>query len=130
LKKLILLLTLIISIGSGAFFQGGYAKAAHLQLTQNTPISEKQAKEIALGKVKGEVVRVKLEEDDGRQYYEVIVKSSGSMYEVEIDAKTGKVLEVEKEGSRDGDDDHDDDHNHDDDHGDDDHGDDDHHYDD
>lgn len=106
MKKLILLLTLIIPLGYGTYFQGGHAKAGHLLLTQNTPISEKQAKEIALGKVKGEVVMVKLEEDDGRQYYEVIIKSSGSMYEVEIDSKTGQVLEVEQEGSHEGDDDH------------------------
>ena len=122
MKKLILLLALVIPLGYGAYFQGGLVNAA----PKNTPISEKQAKEIALGKVKGEVVRVKLEEDDGRQYYEVIIKKSGSMYEVEIDAKTGKVVEVEHEGSRD-DDGHDDDghgddgHGHDDDDG---HGDD------
>ncbi|MFK9092138.1 PepSY domain-containing protein [Bacillus salipaludis] len=118
MKKLILLLALVIPLGYGAYFQGGLAKAA----PKNTPISEKQAKEIALGKVKGEVVKVKLEEDDGRQYYEVIIKKSGSMYEVEIDAKTGKVVEVEHEGSRD-DDGHDDDHDdgHGDDHHDDDH---------
>ncbi|MFZ7943419.1 MULTISPECIES: PepSY domain-containing protein [Bacillaceae] len=119
MKKLILLLALVIPLGYGAYFQGGLAKAAPKQ----THISEKQAKEIALGKVKGEVVMVKLEEDDGRQYYEVIIKKSGSMYEVEIDAKTGQVIEVEQEGSRNGDDhdDHDDDHgdDHDDDHGDD-----------
>ncbi|EKN66695.1 Propeptide PepSY amd peptidase M4 [Neobacillus bataviensis LMG 21833] len=119
MKKLILLLTLVIPLGFGVYFQGGHAKAAHLLLTQNTPISEKQAKEIALGKVKGEVVKVKLEEDDGRQYYEVIIKKSGSIYEVEIDAKTGKVVEVEHEGSRDGHGDNHDDDDHDDGHGDD-----------
>lgn len=108
MKKLIFLLTLVIPLGFGAYFQGGHAKAVH---KENLPVTEKQAKEIALTKVKGEVLFVNLEEDDGRQYYEVIIKSSGGMYEVEIDAKTGQVLEVDQEGlddDRDGDDDHDD----------------------
>lgn len=112
MKKILLLLTFIIPLGQGFFFQGGPAEASDNLLTQNPPISKKQAQEIALTKVKGEVVMVNLEDDDGRQYYEVIIKSSGGIYEVEIDAKTGQVLEVEQEGAddddRDGDDDHED----------------------
>lgn len=112
MKKVIFLLALFISLGFGAYYQGGNAMAAPLTQKENLPVTKKQAKEIALGKVKGEVVMIKLEEDDGRQYYEVIIKSSDSMYEVEIDAKTGQVLEVEQEGAddddRDGDDAHDD----------------------
>lgn len=129
MKKVICMLAFLIPFGFSAYLQGGLAKAE--QLMQNSQISEKQAKEIALGKVKGTVVSVKLEEDDGRKHYEVIVKGSDGTYEVEIDANTGKVLEVEREGSKDGDDGgHDDDHGHDEDGHDDDDGQDDDRYDD
>lgn len=69
-------------------------------------ISKKDAEDIALKEVKdkGEVVRTELESDDGMLQYDVTVKTSDAVYEVEIDAKTGKVLEVEKEGHH-GDDD-------------------------
>ena len=122
MKKLILLVIFFISIGSSAYFHVGHAKASQVE-AENTRISKKEAEAIALKKVKGQVVSIKLENDDGKEHYEVIIKSAGAVYEVEIDAKTGQVLEVEKEGSsRDGDDDHghDDDHDdHDDEHGDD-----------
>jgi hypothetical protein len=124
-KKLILLVIFFISIGSSAYSHVGHAMASQVE-AGNTHISKKEAEAIALKKVKGQVVSIKLENDDGKEHYEVIIKSAGAVYEVEIDAKTGQVLEVEKEGSsrdgHDGDDDHehDDDHDdHDDEHGDD-----------
>ncbi|NMD69365.1 peptidase M4 [Bacillus sp. DNRA2] len=62
-----------------------------------TKISEAQAKDIALKQVKGKVVKVELETDNGVLVYEVDVKSGTQVYEVKIDAKSGKVLKVEKE---------------------------------
>jgi uncharacterized membrane protein YkoI len=70
----------------------------------NQKETEDRAKEIALNKIKGQnktVMHVHLETDDGRQYYEVLVRSDNDSYEVEIDAMTGKVLEVEKESGHD-----------------------------
>lgn len=106
MKKLMLLLTFLIPIGYGAYFQVDHANAGHLIETENTRISEKEAEAIALKKVKGEVLNIKLEVDDGKEHYEVRIKSAGAVYEVEIDSKTGQVLEVEKEGSHHGGDDH------------------------
>ncbi|MFD0825628.1 PepSY domain-containing protein [Neobacillus sp. M.A.Huq-85] len=114
MKKIVLLLVLLFPISFGSF-QFVHAKETGYLQAQNKVISEKEAGDIALTKVKGEIVKVVLEEDDGRSVYEVKIKSAGIFYEVEIDAKTGKVLEVEKEGSSNGDDDRhgDDDHGHD-----------------
>ncbi|MFF2450051.1 PepSY domain-containing protein [Neobacillus sp. NPDC058068] len=128
MKKLIMLLTLLIPISFTAL---GHVNASQLLEAKANRITEKEAGEIALKKVKGEIISVKLEVDDGKEQYEVKIKHAGAFYEVEIDAKTGQVLEVEKEGSHRGDDDrHGDDDGHDDDdrHGEDDghHGDDDH----
>ncbi|MDR6997607.1 PepSY domain-containing protein [Neobacillus niacini] len=128
MKKIVLLLVLLFPISFSSYFQLTHAKGMGDLQAENKVISEKEAGDIALTKVKGEIVKVVLEKDDGRSVYEVKIKSAGIFYEVEIDAKTGKVLEVEKEGSSNGDDDRhgDDDHEHGDDdgHGDDDHGDD------
>jgi hypothetical protein len=121
LKKIILLLTFLIPISIGANYQVGHANAVQLLEAAKNRISEKDAEVIALKKVKGKVLGIKLEMDDGREHYEVKIKSSGTIYEVEIDAKSGQVLEVEKEGSHHGGDDDghhgdDDDHDGDDDH--------------
>jgi hypothetical protein len=118
MRKIIVLVMLLFPISFGVFFQVGHAKVDGVLQPENKRISEKEAGKIALQKVKGEIIRIELEEDDGKTVYEVKIKSSGTIYEVEIDAKTGQVLEVEKEGSHDGNDDRDGDDNDD---GDDDH---------
>jgi uncharacterized membrane protein YkoI len=69
----------------------GSGEAAQNQIT------EIQAKEIALKEVPGTVHKIELETENGVQKYEVYIKAPDAMYEVEIDAKTGKVLKKEKE---------------------------------
>jgi uncharacterized membrane protein YkoI len=70
-------------------------------------ISMERAKQIALEQVKGEILYAHLEDDDGKIRYEVIIQAKDGKYEVEIDKSTGKVLEVEREGSEGDDDDRD-----------------------
>ena len=78
-------------------------------------ISKDKAKSAALSHagVKGadaRFERVELDRDDGRVYYEVDFSANGYEYDYEIDAKSGKVLDVDKERvERDDDDDDDDD---------------------
>lgn len=57
-------------------------------------ISEDDAVNIALKKFAGNVVAVELDEDDGRYVYEIEIISGGKEAEFEIDAKTGKWLDV------------------------------------
>lgn len=71
-------------------------------------ISLEKAKQIALEQVKGEILHAKQEDDDGKIRYEIIIQAKDGKYEVEIDQSTGKVLEVEREGSRGDDEDRDD----------------------
>lgn len=68
-----------------------------------TEINMDGAKKIALEKVNGTIISAKTEEDDGKTKYEIIVQAKDGTYEIEIDKATGKVLEVEKEGSDDDD---------------------------
>jgi uncharacterized membrane protein YkoI len=53
--------------------------------------------EIATKRVPGKATDVELEFEDGRLVLEVEVFADGKVFEVEIDAETGQVLEVEEE---------------------------------
>jgi uncharacterized membrane protein YkoI len=54
--------------------------------------------QIAQTAVPGEIIEVELDREDGRLIYEVdILTSTGRLRQVEIDARTGEVLEVEDE---------------------------------
>ena len=54
--------------------------------------------QIARTAVPGEIVEVELDREHGRLIYEVeVLTSSGRVRKVEIDARTGDVLEVEDE---------------------------------
>jgi uncharacterized membrane protein YkoI len=63
-------------------------------------ISVEQAKQIAVNHVTGKILDVELEKENGVLVYEVDITSPNQVYEVTIDANTGKVLEIEKEGKR------------------------------
>lgn len=88
-----ILFCMLANLGS----TGAIAMNVSPEETAQNLISEVQAKEIALKKVKGTVSKVEIETENGVQKYEVYIKTSTDMYEVEIDATTGKVLKVEKE---------------------------------
>ncbi len=74
--------------------------SVNAQGAKSEGISMERAKQIALEQVKGEILHANLEEDDGKIRYEIIIQAKDGKYEVEIDKATGKVLEVEREGSR------------------------------
>lgn len=101
-KKRYKILFPILSSLSIAFatVQIGNATTPHAEghfLAQVT-ITKEQAKEIALQQVKGRVIHVDLDTDNGVQKYEVIILTDqNEVYEVEINANTGKVIKVEKE---------------------------------
>lgn len=74
--------------------------ASHAQSTTANPaLSEAAAIEIALAEVPGEITETELEREDGKLVYEfeIIAAADGKEMEVEIDAETGAVLEVEAE---------------------------------
>ncbi|MEY8517977.1 PepSY domain-containing protein [Lachnospiraceae bacterium 29-84] len=66
---------------------------------QKNYIGEKKAKQIALAKAGGGTVAlVEFDMDDGVPVYDVkVVKKNGMVYEIEIHAKTGKILDVDVE---------------------------------
>lgn len=72
--------------------------ASNTDSQTNTPqlvISLDQAKEIALSKAAGTVVKAELDEDDF--VYEIEIRNGKMEYEFEIDAKTGAVVSYEED---------------------------------
>lgn len=66
--------------------------------SHNGYIGIEKAKQIALSKVPGgTVVKVKLDKDDGIAVYEVEIIKGYYEYEIEIDARTGEILKIEKD---------------------------------
>lgn len=76
------------------------ALSAHAQGTAPTPprpkIGAKQAEAAAQKKLGGKVVSSKYEFEDGRWQYAVLIQKGKDLYEAEVSATTGKVLDTEK----------------------------------
>lgn len=65
---------------------------------EDEPISKKEAGKIVTDKYGGDVINVEKEHENGKLVYEVEVKNSKQgRIEVDVDAATGKILNVEKE---------------------------------
>ncbi|WP_438349465.1 PepSY domain-containing protein [Paenibacillus sp. FA6] len=78
----------------------------------DSTIGVSKASAVAVNYLKGTVIEVDLDRDDGRLVYEVELKTTEGTAEVKVDAKTAEIISVEKDS-----DDHDDhdDNDHDDD---------------
>ncbi|MEC0206748.1 PepSY domain-containing protein [Paenibacillus lautus] len=61
-------------------------------------VSMQQAQEIALARVPGQIVHVDMDLEHGVLVYEIfILTSDNRLFEVEILAKSGRILKVEEE---------------------------------
>ena len=64
--------------------------------TINGRLSEEQAKAIALETIgSGSVIDFEAERENGRLLYGITIRAQGDTVEVEVDAQTGEVLEIE-----------------------------------
>lgn len=100
MMKKTLIIGLLVAFNLVLGFNAQAAKGT--EVNPKAAITMEKAKQIALGKVKGNILSAKVENDDGVEKYEIIVQANDGKYEVEIEKATGKVLEVEKEGARNG----------------------------
>lgn len=78
---------------------GGITGVAWAETKTGSPaLTATQAIKIALAEVPGEVQEAELETEDGSQVYEIeILNAEGVEMEVEINAETGMILEIEVE---------------------------------
>lgn len=87
MKKRALVLGLV-----GILAMSGLSFAA----TNNSTISKSKAEKIAMAKVpNGEIERVYLDKEDSE--YNIFIKKGNAIYEVEVNARNGKVTDVDKE---------------------------------
>ncbi|GEM_PF-4919614 len=64
--------------------------------TINGRLTEEQAKAIALETIgSGSVIDFEAERENGRLLYGITIRAQGDTVEVEVDAQTGEVLEIE-----------------------------------
>ena len=79
------------------------------KLVRQAKITMDQARAFALARVSGKIENEELEKEDGRLIYSFDIRNEkGTITGVEIDAKTGEVINVEEEDDQDSDDDDDD----------------------
>ena len=65
-------------------------------------VSMQQAQEIALARVPGRIVHVDMELEHGVLVYEIFILTSGNrLFEVEVLAKSGRILKIEEEDDED-----------------------------
>lgn len=98
--------TLAGTVVAGTVLTAAAVGAVSAQSTGEAPaVSEARAIEIALAEVPGTVKETELEREDGTQVYEIeILTADGVEMEVEIDAASGKILDVDREDDDDDDD--------------------------
>ncbi|MBE1555258.1 PepSY domain-containing protein [Sporosarcina limicola] len=80
---------------------GGVAMAANVEKgavpASKDLLTIEEAKAIAVKSVDGKVTKIELEQKKTGTVYEVEIQSKGVEYDLDIDAKTGKVLATEKD---------------------------------
>ena len=80
------------------------------KLAKKAKISPEQARKIATDKVAGTIVEEELERENGKLVYSIEIRDANQkVYDVEVDAKTGAIVNVEEEIEDDEDEDEDDD---------------------
>lgn len=92
---------LVIPALAGAVVIGGIAMTANAEKsdvgTSEGRLTIEEAKVKAVEAVGGEVTEIEFERKKSGDKYEVEVKSDGIEYDLDIDAKTGKVLSTKKD---------------------------------
>lgn len=88
---------------SGLILTAGLAGTLSAQsAAEALGVSEEQAIELALAEVEGTVEEVELDRHRGVQYYEVeMVTADGQEVEIEINAASGEIIEVDYEDGHD-----------------------------
>lgn len=63
----------------------------------NNFINSEVAIEIALQQVPGQVIKVELDSENGIIVYEIYISTTYGIYEVNVNARTGQIVKIERE---------------------------------
>lgn len=86
-----------IERGPRGFRQDGHSKAKWRKRVKNVTVDYAEAYDKIVTARDGTVTELELDEEDGVLVWEADVKAGGTEYEVSIDARSGKVVENEKD---------------------------------
>ncbi|MFD2117369.1 PepSY domain-containing protein [Paenibacillus yanchengensis] len=95
--KIIALTTAAMLLVSSIGFGTMGTVEAHKETKKSERISVEEANKLALAVKPGKIKSVELEKDDGRVYYDYEVLINNKLYDIHIDAYSGKTLKVELE---------------------------------
>ncbi len=94
-----ILVTLVFG-GAFIFSKGFDVFAQKTETMQQTKITKEQAQKIALERVKGTIEDGELETENGILIYSFDIRNEkGTITEIQVDAKTGKIVSVEEENA-------------------------------
>lgn len=89
---------LIYNAKNGKLLEYSWKLASSKSTSSSKYISSARAKSIALKKAPGAaVIKTELDDDDGTAVYEIELRKGSYEYDITINAKTGAVLEFDKE---------------------------------
>ncbi len=90
---------------SGAIIAGGvYAYEVDGKAPANA-MAESELVSIAQAEIEGEILEIEYQTEDGIEVAEIEIQTDAGEIEVELNALTGEVLEIEDDGKHDKDDD-------------------------
>ncbi len=100
LKNTLAALVAFLLFGSFTLLSAQYKKPSS-KVSKQAKITMAQAREAASERVAGKVEEAELEKEAGKLIYSFDIRNAkGTISEVWVDAKTGKVIKVEEENAR------------------------------
>lgn len=99
MKKQIIAALFVVSSFGLMFPQLSTEAAQPMQTTQQVTarINIEEAKTAALQEVHGKIINIGLENEGNALVYDVDIQKSSYIYEVSVDANSGKILDVKKQ---------------------------------
>ena len=90
----------LVIIGTSLTALSSQDDGHNFEIVNQASLSAEQASAIALNAVPGKVIGTEIEKEDGSLVWEVeVLTSENEMYELEIDANDGRIIETEREDS-------------------------------
>ena len=93
MRSLMLRATLLALLTLQAWAGGQQSKASQAAVSKEAKITMEQAQKNALAKEAGKIQSKEIEREKGRLIYSFDIKMADGIHEVNIDAKTGEVVE-------------------------------------
>src|ERR1035438_3228552 len=96
--KTSMLVAILLALFSLSAWGGDQSKASQAELSKEAKITMEQARKVALAKEAGTITEGELEREKGRLIYSFDIKMADGIHEVNVDAKTGEIVDRNSAG--------------------------------